>query len=173
MARSRLAGFTLIEMMTTIAILGITTAIAAPSYLAWADKQRLNAAQEQVMIVLRRTQNQAVRQKLTYQASFRETGKSVEWSIHPAHLPAQHWQSLPPQVQLDDETSLRKKKDGDNTNYVMQFNHYGEVNGQLGRVTLSSFDRADTKRCVMISTLLGAMRKGESHAKKRDNKFCY
>jgi hypothetical protein len=55
----------------------------------------------------------------------------------------------------------------------MQFNHYGEVNGQLGRITLSTIDQADTKRCVMISTLLGAMRKGEDHVKKKDGKHCY
>jgi type II secretion system protein H len=170
-----LSGFTLIELITTVSIVGILATIATPSYLGWANKQRLNKAQEEVMMVLRRAQREAVYKKRSQQVSFRETGNQVEWSIHPTDLSPQNWETLPPQVRLDGETTLRRKTIAGQTspNYVMQFNTHGEANGQLGRVTLSIPSDDSMKRCVMISTLLGAMRKGENHARPKDDKYCY
>jgi Tfp pilus assembly protein FimT len=162
-------GFTLIEVMTMVAILGITATIAAPSYLGWANQQRLKAAQEQVHMVLHRARHQAMKKMLPQQVSFREQKDGVEWSIHPVDAQPIAWTKLPPQVKLDSETTLRRKKDI----YIMQFNEHGEVNGQLGRVTLTLPNSPQNKRCVVISTLLGALRSGETHAKPKDGKYCY
>jgi Tfp pilus assembly protein FimT len=165
----RSLGFTLIELMTIVAILGTMASIATPSYLSWASRLRLKSAQEEVLMVLRQAQHKATKTLVPQQVSFRETATRVEWSIHPIDTQPIVWQDLPPQVQLDDETSLRQKKGL----YIMQFNQRGEVNGQLGRVTLSLPDDPQTKRCVMVSTLLGAMRSGENHPKANDGKYCY
>ena len=48
----------------------------------------------------------------------------------------------------------------------------GTVTGQLGRVTLIS-QMVREQRCVIMSTLLGETRKGQSHPVKRDGFFCY
>ena len=42
--RNRSAGFTLIEMMIVVAILGILAAIAVPSYQSYVTKSRAQAA---------------------------------------------------------------------------------------------------------------------------------
>jgi prepilin-type N-terminal cleavage/methylation domain-containing protein len=157
--RTQPPGFTLLELVTSLAITGIAVGIAAPSYVGWANTQRLKAANEEVFRVLYQAREKAVRQNQSQQVSFRESGDRVEWSIHPKDNPAIAWKQLPPQVKLDSETTLRRK-DG---MYVLQFNDYGEVNGQLGRVTLSLAQQPQHKQCLMISTLLGKIRRGENH----------
>jgi prepilin-type N-terminal cleavage/methylation domain-containing protein len=162
-------GFTLLELMTTLAIAGITVAIATPSYLGWANTQRLKSANEQVYRALFQARDLAVRQNRSQQVSFREIGTRVEWSVHPKDTPAIAWTQLPPEIKLDAETTLRRKQG----NYILQFNDYGEVNGQLGRVTLSLANAPKQKQCLMISTLLGKIRRGETHNKPENGRYCY
>jgi prepilin-type N-terminal cleavage/methylation domain-containing protein len=162
-------GFTLLELVTSLAIASITVAIAAPSYIGWANTQRLKSANEQVFRALYKARDLAVRQNRSQQVSFREVGNRVEWSVHPKDTPAIAWTPLPPEIKLDPETTLRRK----DSHYVLQFNDYGEVNGQLGRVTLSLAQSPKQKQCLMISTLLGKIRRGETHSKPQNNRYCY
>jgi prepilin-type N-terminal cleavage/methylation domain-containing protein len=166
---SKTQGFTLLELLTSLAIMGIAVAIATPSYLGWANHQRLKAANEQVYRVLYRARDRAVHQNLAQQVSFREIGNRVEWAIHPTTQPAISWTALPPEVKLDAETTLRRQQG----TYIVQFNDYGEVNGQLGRVTLSLASSPKEKQCLMISTLLGKLRQGENHRKPQNDRYCY
>jgi hypothetical protein len=50
----------------------------------------------------------------------------------------------------------------------------GNTNGQLGQITLTSKNGGKAKRCLTVSTLIGAMRTGQEHSKPNDsNKYCY
>jgi prepilin-type N-terminal cleavage/methylation domain-containing protein len=168
--RSRLhPGFTLAELLAAMACLGILTAIAAPSFLAFRQDQELSQAQSKVHHILRQGRDRAVKNNLPTQVSFRKQDDRLQWSIHPVGTEPMQWETLGYKVGIDAETTLRLK----NGNYVIQFNHYGEVNGQLGRITLG-MKPTGRKRCVMVSSLLGAMRDGETHGtKKLDNKTCF
>jgi hypothetical protein len=95
----------------------------------------------------------------------------VQWSIHTvgADLTSLPWTSLESGIQIDSESTLHQS----NNIYRVQFNHRGEVNGQLGRLTLSMASSPMTKRCVFVSTLLGTIRIGETRSRPDNGKFCY
>jgi prepilin-type N-terminal cleavage/methylation domain-containing protein len=183
-----LKGFTLVEQMVVVAIIGTISAISLPGFLKFFQVRQVTVAQDRVLSILRQAQRRSTLQHLGHQASFRQRGDRVEWAIHPITVKPDRldpglWQRLPDGVQLDEDTvatatdaastakgtTARKVKD----TYVVQFNDNGEVNGQLGRITVAATTDEQVKRCVVVSTLLGAMRTGEGHSKPRDGRSCY
>lgn len=156
--------------MVILVILGILYAISAPGWTAFLSRQQLNTAQDEVLQAVRSAQNQAKLQHVTWQASFREFNGIVQWSIHPAKLaPANtQWKGLDPAINLDEETTLLQ------TSGVrrIQFSEDGRISGQLGRLTLSD-KSGSAKRCLIFSTLLGAVRTSKENARQQDGKYCY
>lgn len=151
------SGFTLLELTVVVATIGILFAIAAPGWSTWLTRHRLNIAQAEVLQAMRMAQERARREATTWQASFRDPGGVVQWVIHPANTtpPESLWKNLDPNLQIDpSNTTLRLS----NNLWKVQFSYRGRVNGQLGRLTLTSKTGSQAKRCVFVSTLLGAMR---------------
>jgi prepilin-type N-terminal cleavage/methylation domain-containing protein len=81
------AGFTLIEVLITILIIGILSAIAAPSWLAFTDRQRLGKVNDEVFGAIQEAQRQAKKTKLSYSVWFRENSGNAEYSIIPTKKP--------------------------------------------------------------------------------------
>ncbi|MBE9041516.1 prepilin-type cleavage/methylation domain-containing protein [Oscillatoriales cyanobacterium LEGE 11467] len=159
------------EALAVVVLIGALAAIAAPSWMKFKDRYALNAANNDVLLAMREAQSKAIRTKTTWQASFRETDGIVEWAVHPTNLDpgAAVWQSLDAVVRMDEETTLREAGGVRR----VRFNHRGRTSGQLGRVTLSSKNGGDAKRCTIVSTLLGAMRQSKNKAKPEKGKYCY
>ncbi|NES19883.1 MAG: type II secretion system protein [Symploca sp. SIO3E6] len=195
-------GFTLLEVIFVVAIIGILGAIGAPSWTAFINRQKINSSADQVYQAMQGARSNARRDKMTWQVSFRQNEEVTQFSIHQAD--AQEfipdyvltndalWSDLEPNIIIDQskndkgkyETSItRKTPTGP---WRVQFNYQGcpvrkptNQCGQtaitaLGRVTLRSQNGGKYRRCVIISTLLGAMRKGENHSKvDGSKKYCY
>jgi prepilin-type N-terminal cleavage/methylation domain-containing protein len=167
-------GFTLLEVLVVLALLGVVAAIAAPSLQAFLNNQKLSTGRNQVYEGLRQSQSKAKLQHIKHETSFRQFGNRVQWvsysvgetPLSNAELANLPWNTLDDGIQLDSETTIAQSGNV----YRVRFNDYGEVNGQLGRVTLS-LSSGGSKRCVIVSTLLGAMRTGESHPEKK-NRIC-
>lgn len=164
-------GFTLYELMISVTIIGLLTAIMTPVWLHLVDSNRIGIAQNTIFQGIRTAQHKAKTSRVAWKFSIRETNSIVQWAIYPGETlpPDSLWSSLDTKVKLDNETTLRKIGD----THQVQFNHRGNVNGQLGRVTLSLKGVERMKRCVIISTLLGAVRQSSNQPRLSDGKSCY
>lgn len=79
-------GFTLIETVVVLMVVGILAAAAGPSWLSFANQRRVNAANEAVFQVLKQTQQQAINRKIRYSVSFRSVPNQVpKVIIYPAN----------------------------------------------------------------------------------------
>lgn len=157
-------GFSLLEMLTVFAIVGIIAAIAVPGWASFRNTRRLNTAQDQIYQALRQAQFEAKRRGVRWQISVQNRDEQAQWAIYPVNASPLEaaWTDLPPGIQIDTSRTTVRRSRGI---YEVQFNHKGHVNGQLGRITLVGIERSRTRRSVVVSTLIGAMRKANNNVR--------
>ncbi|MBE9126700.1 MULTISPECIES: pilus assembly FimT family protein [unclassified Coleofasciculus] len=91
------AGFTLIELIVVVLIIAVLSAIAAPGWLAFVNRQRVAKVNDAVYSAIQEAQREAKRTKRDYTVSFKTDGdKSLKSAVYldgtlPANIP---WQPL-------------------------------------------------------------------------------
>lgn len=74
--RSRVRGFTFIELLMAVAIVGIISSIAVPAYFSYISKQKLRAAQTD-LVALSLSMENYFQQQLSYPAATTTTAATV------------------------------------------------------------------------------------------------
>ncbi|BCL37899.1 prepilin-type N-terminal cleavage/methylation domain-containing protein [Nostoc sp. MS1] len=83
------AGYSLVEMLAVVMMIGILAAILAPNWFAFVNRQQLNKANDAVITAIQETQRQAQRNKTRYSVSFRKTSANqpIQFVIYPTLKP--------------------------------------------------------------------------------------
>ncbi|MHC5733807.1 prepilin-type N-terminal cleavage/methylation domain-containing protein [Nostoc sp.] len=168
------AGFSLIELVVVMLLVGILSAIAAPGWLAFVNRQQVNKANDAVFAALQQAQREAKNKKLSYSVSFQKntTTQNVEVAIYrtDAATATWTWKSLGADVGVSsDKFLLGANLSGENaansttnspvsypppsTPTKITFDYMGTLpNASFGTVTAPSTEPPGLKIVVAVPT---------------------
>jgi type IV fimbrial biogenesis protein FimT len=117
-------GFTLIELMVAIGILGIISAAAVPNMISWRNNMQFNSAVRMVKISIEDTRMDAIKANMRSRLDFTvggDTFDSVKWdhTTDTEATPVTH--QLPPGIILDKSTVGSNKLIFDPRGMVKQY----------------------------------------------------
>jgi type II secretion system protein H len=149
------SGFTLIELIVVVAMVGIFASVAGVSWQNYSNSRRTVTAAEQAMAAIRSAQAEAIRTRQNYAINFSYSGTALRYARYsyssttcPTTINSTNWDTISTEgVSFSYSTS----------NAAVGFDYQGNP-CQLGTWRFVSTNTSTNRRCVKISTLIGAMR---------------
>ena len=189
--KASIAGFTLLEILVVLIIIGLLFSIAAPSWTALMNRQRINTIREQAVQVIREGQNQARTTRIGRFVVFEKNSTTtapraaiVPLTNIPLDVTAiKNWRTLGDgEVKVGtmdfDAISVTGKSTKNGDSVEILFDNKGAVDRDwVGAATEkllvvkvkpkgASFE---TQRCAIVDTLLGAVRLADGTQKYCDS----
>lgn len=96
--RSDMHGFTLIELMITIALLAIVVTIAVPNFTAFIQKTQLKGQADDLIAILQYARGEAVTRRTTAEVTIDDAGP---WTVSVAGQPARELSHNTSQAKMD------------------------------------------------------------------------
>ncbi|MEM9264214.1 MAG: type II secretion system protein [Cyanobacteria bacterium P01_F01_bin.13] len=143
---SPMAGFTIIEVLVVVLMLGIIAAIIAPGWLGYVSRRQIDRARSDLAQIIESAQSDAQQKSSTRVVRF----------------------SGGPTLQVNSTTGVttgRERSVGGEKNETIDltpnvqefvFNYKGEAEGAPYIVSVTS-DSSETPRCIIVPTLLGGV----------------
>lgn len=141
-------GYTLIELLIVMGILGILSAIALPSFLNVLNQTKIDLLAEQVRQALKEGQLQAISEGQSYTIQFRKTEQGLQVTRYPADSQPGTWQSLSANIPPNQLIfNISESPEG-----TFTFTPEGET--QYSKVLLAignaNQPQANTRRCINV-----------------------
>ena len=162
------SGFTIVEVLMVVIMVGVLSAIVAPSWLSFSNRQRLNKSNDLIYQAVKEAQSEAQKTKLPYTVSFENNNGIPRLSVHGEDdgPTTWSWKNITEtenklELILDDGDKIVFNYDGtvDETSPIQP----EEADTEPGKVViaLSNVSGNSSKRCVSIRTLLGSLQTGQ------------
>lgn len=176
---ARVQGFTILELLVLVIIVGVLASIAAPSWLGYFDRRRITTTQSDIFTAIRAAQVRAQSRRQEYQFSIREGGDGVvEWAVHPSTIgdpttAGLMWEKAQSgTVELNTSTNIEGGPADGLPYYYLRFDYRGYISkpdtidpANPPELVLSSKNTPDddaddqTAKSIVIATLIGSLRK--------------
>ncbi|MDJ0533853.1 MAG: prepilin-type N-terminal cleavage/methylation domain-containing protein [Xenococcaceae cyanobacterium MO_207.B15] len=142
-------GFTLIEMLATVIIIGIVAAISAPNLLGLLNRNRVNQGLTELEGAIKEAQRQAIRSGEGCTVTINTSNKSITGGC------------LLSTRDLDENLDITTNVTGTANNYDIVFSGKGNTSNSGAIFVIYMSSGTDQQKCFVIDNTLGAMRTGD------------